>query len=114
MVNNEFRIYVLEDDEWYNKLLVHSLSLNPDFIIKSFFNADDFLKSLKDKPNVVTIDYRLPDATGEQVLEKIKSVSPETEVIVVSEQENIETAVNLIRLGAYDYLVKEKTFETVF
>lgn len=108
MVNNEFRIYVLEDDEWYNKLLVHSLSLNPDFIIKSFFNADDFLKSLKDKPNVVTIDYRLPDATGEQVLEKIKSVSPETEVIVVSEQENIETAVNLIRLGAYDYLVKEK------
>ncbi len=108
MVNNEFRIYVLEDDEWYNKLLVHSLSLNPDFIIKSFLNADDFLKSLKDKPNVVTIDYRLPDATGEQVLEKIKSVSPETEVIVVSEQENIETAVNLIRLGAYDYLVKEK------
>ena len=103
-----FKIYVLEDDEWYNKLLTHALSLNPDFLVKSFFNAEDFFKSLMEKPAIVTIDYRLPDANGEQVLEKIKSISPDTEVIVVSEQENIETAVNLLRLGAYDYLVKEK------
>lgn len=108
MADNNFKIYVLEDDEWYNKLLVHSLSLNPDFVVKGFFKAEDFLKSLKDKPDVVTIDYRLPDAKGEQVLEKIKDISPDTEVIVISEQENIETAVNLLRLGAYDYLVKEK------
>lgn len=103
-----FKIYVLEDDEWYNKLLTHALSLNPDFFVRSFFKAEDFFKSLVDKPAIVTIDYRLPDANGEQVLEKIKSISPDTEVIVVSEQENIETAVNLLRLGAYDYLVKEK------
>lgn len=108
MVDKDFKIYVLEDDEWYNKLLVHSLSLNPDYIVKSFFNASDFFKSIKDKPDIVTIDYRLPDANGETVLEKIKEMLPDTEVIVISEQENIETAINLLKKGAYDYLVKEK------
>jgi DNA-binding NtrC family response regulator len=42
------------------------------------------------------------------VLEQLKAVSPDTEVIIISEQENIETAVNLLKKGAYDYLVKEK------
>lgn len=108
MRQNDFKIYVLEDDEWYNKLLVHSLSLNPDFVVKSFFTSDELFKNLKDKPDVVTVDYRLPDANGEQVLDKIKSLTPDTEVIIISEQDNIETAINLLKKGAYDYLVKDK------
>jgi len=108
MIERAFTVFVLEDDEWYNKLLVHSVSLNPDYQVKSFLSATDFFKSLHEKPHVVTLDYRLPDTNGEEVLEKIKNISPDTEVIVISEQENIETAVNLLKSGAYDYLVKEK------
>lgn len=108
MTQKAFTVFVLEDDEWYNKLLVHSISLNPDYQIRSFFSATEFFKNLAQKPDVVTLDYRLPDTNGEEVLEKIKSMSPDTEVIVISEQENIETAVNLLKNGAYDYLVKEK------
>ena len=108
MADRVFTVFVLEDDEWYNKLLVHSISLNPDYQVKSFFSAGDFFKQLHERPHVVTLDYRLPDMKGEQALEKIKSLSPDTEVIVISEQENIETAVNLLKSGAYDYLVKEK------
>ncbi len=108
MINKAFTIFVLEDDEWYNKLLVHSISLNPDYLVKSFFNAEDFFSSLHEKPDVVTLDYRLPETNGEQVLEKIKELNPDTEVIIISEQENIETAVTLLKKGAYDYLVKEK------
>ena len=108
MGKKEFKVFILEDDEWYNKLLVHSISTNPDYEVKSFFNAADFLKNINEKPDVVTIDYRLPDSNGEQVLDKIKDLSPDTEIIVISEQENIETAVALLKKGAYDYLVKEK------
>lgn len=108
MTQKAFTVFVLEDDEWYNKLLVHSISLNPDYQIHSFFSAAEFFKNLSQKPDVVTLDYRLPDTNGKEVLEKIKSMSPDTEVIVISEQENIETAVNLLKNGAYDYLVKEK------
>jgi two-component system response regulator AtoC len=104
--NKAFTIFIVEDNEWYNKLLVHNLSLDPDFEIQSFFTAKDLLKSLDHAPNVITIDYRLPDMLGDELLEKIKNTSPETEVIVISEQEDIETAINTIKAGAYDYIVK--------
>lgn len=103
-----FTIYVVEDNEWYNKLLVHNLCLNPDFIVESFFNGKDLLNALSKKPTVVTLDYRLPDIDGETLLKKIKEFDSNIEVIIISEQEEIETAVALLKAGAYDYLVKTK------
>lgn len=111
MAIKAFTVFVLEDDEWYNKLLAHTISLNPDYHVKCFFSAKDLFKSIHEKPEVVTLDYRLPDTTGEEVLEKIKQLSPDTEVIVISEQDNIATALNLLKSGAYDYLVKEKNIK---
>lgn len=111
MAVKAFTVFVLEDDEWYNKLLAHTISLNPDYQVKSFFSANELFKNIHEKPDVVTLDYRLPDTTGEEALEKIKHLSPDTEVIVISEQDNIETALNLLKNGAYDYLVKEKNIK---
>lgn len=108
MHEKPFTIHVIEDNEWYNKLLVHNLSLNPDYTIKGFHTAKEFFEYTGDMADVVTLDYLLPDMNGAEVLQKIKTLNPDTEVIVISEQENIETAVELIRKGAYDYLVKEK------
>lgn len=101
-----FNIFVVEDNEWYNKLLVHTLSLNPEYTVKSFFSGEELLKELSELTHVVTLDYRLPDTTGDELLKKIKNISPNTEVIIISEQSEIETAVELLKLGAYDYLVK--------
>lgn len=108
MNERPFTLFVVEDNEWYNKLLVHELSLNPDYIVKSFFSAKSLLPCLEDNPDVVTLDYRLPDGTGEDILQKIKKHNPNIEVIIISEQENIKTALELLKLGAYDYIVKEK------
>lgn len=103
-----FNVFVVEDNEWYNKLLVHTLSLNPEYTVKSFFSGEDMMKQLTESIHVVTLDYRLPDTTGDVLLKKIKEVSPNTEVIIISEQSDIETAVELLKLGAYDYLVKSE------
>ncbi len=109
MNNNSFVIYIVEDNEWYNKLLVHNLSLNLDYEIHSFFNANDLLEAINNKaPNVVTIDYRLPDMDGDTLLTKIKEINSSIEAIVISEQEDIKIAVGLLKAGAYDYLVKSK------
>ena len=102
------KIYVVEDDEWYRKLLVHTLSLNPDHEVLSFENGADCLAALGKKPDLITIDYRLPDMTGEDLLGKILEQSPDTAVIAISEQEEIETAVTMLKNGAYDYLTKTK------
>lgn len=106
MTNQAFRIFVVEDDEWYRKLLVHTLSLNPDNEVKAFANGKSMLKELKDKPNLVTLDFRLPDFDGMQLFEKVKAESPESEIVVISEQQDIETAISLLKKGAYDYLTK--------
>lgn len=101
------RIFIVEDNDWYQKLLVHTVSLNPDYEVEAFSTGKDLLARLnREIPDLITMDYRLPDISGEELLEKIKSVSPGTQVIVISEQEEIETAVSLLKLGAYDYIVK--------
>lgn len=109
-MNNDqvFNIFVVEDNEWYNKLLIHTLSLNPEYTVKSFFSGEDMMKQLTESVHVITLDYRLPDTTGDVLLKKIKEISPNTEVIIISEQSDIETAVELLKLGAYDYLVKSE------
>ena len=108
MAEKSFKIFVVEDNDWYNRLLVHTLSLNPDHEIKSFVNGADFLNSLHESPDIVTLDYRLPDMTGLELLEKIRQESNEIQVILISEQKDINTVVSLLKQGAYDYITKSE------
>lgn len=102
------RIFVVEDNELYAKTLQYQLTLNPENEVAIYGSGKDFLKDLHKKPDVVSLDYRLPDMTGDQVLVKIREHFPELPVIIVSGQEDIGTAVNLLKEGAYDYIVKNE------
>ena len=106
MSENPFRVFVVEDNEWYNHLLVHNLSLNPDYQVSSFQNGKDCLDNLNKAPDVVTLDYRLPDMTGIEILKRIKRENPDIQVIMISEQSDINVVVDLLKEGAYDYIVK--------
>lgn len=106
MPEKPLKIFVVEDSEWYNKLLIHTLSLNPDYEVKSFFNGKDFLNSLNESPDIVTLDYRLPDITGLEVLKRIRQENNEIQVILISEQEDINIVVTLLKQGVYDYITK--------
>lgn len=106
MEEKSFKIFVVEDDEWYNKLLVHNLSLNPDYEIESFKSGKECLANLHKLPDVVTLDYRLPDMKGLEILKKIKAENEEIQAILISEQDEIEVVVELLKYGAYDYIVK--------
>jgi two-component system response regulator AtoC len=108
MESPEILIYVVEDNEWYNKLLVHSLSLNPSYTVKPFFNGEQLLAALHEEPAIITIDYHLPDMNGLVLIKRVKELYPQIEIIAISEQNEIETAVDLIKAGAFDYLVKSK------
>ncbi len=108
MSEKPFKIFVVEDSEWYNRLLVHTLTMDPDYEVKSFFNGKDFLNSLVESPDIVTLDYRLPDITGLEILKRIREENPDIQVILISEQGDIDTVVNLLKLGAYDYISKSE------
>ncbi len=52
------------------------------------------------------LDLRMPGLTGIEVLEQIKQVSPETDVIIMTGHASVETAIEAVRLGAFDYITK--------
>lgn len=104
---NTLKVFILDDDVWYGSMLNHYLSLNPDYDVRRFDSPQQFFQHLHEGPDVVTLDYSLPDITGDEVLKKIKENHPETQVIVISGQEDISTAINLLKNGAFDYIVKD-------
>lgn len=102
-----FKIFVVEDDEMYAQILSYHLSLNPDYEVEVFTSAKKCLNSLHLKPSVITLDYSMPDMSGGELLQKIKAQHPDIPVVIVSGQEDISTAVKLLKEGAYDYIVKD-------
>ena len=118
MTERPVKIFVVEDNEWYNKLLMYTLSLNPDYEVRSFFNARDFLNCLNESPDIVTLDYRLPDLSGLDVLKRIRQENDDVQVILISEQEDTDLVVTLLKMGAYDYItksndIKERLLNTI-
>lgn len=102
-----FKIFIAEDDKWYSEILRYHLELNPDYEVRTFNTGKELLASMHEKPDVVTLDYTLPDYNGKEVLDILKIDAPDTEVVIISGQEDISTAVELLKHGAYDYLVKD-------
>lgn len=105
---NNLKIFILDDDVWYGSMLQHYLSLNPDYEVKRFEQSQTFFQHLHERPDVVTLDYSLPDMDGGQVLKRMKDLYPDIQVIIISGQEDISTAINLLKNGAFDYIVKNE------
>ena len=101
------KVFIVEDNKWYSEILRHHLSLNPDFEIHLFEDATSCISNLNLNPDVITIDFTLPDMNGEELLEKIKQINPTLPILFISAQENIATAVNLIKKGVSNYIVKD-------
>ena len=102
------KIFVVEDDEWYREYLSYTLSLDPENSVRSFASGTEFLAAVNEQPDIVTLDYSLPDMTGAMLLQEIKKRIPDAEAIIISEQDKIDTALQLLKAGAYDYFVKSK------
>jgi DNA-binding NtrC family response regulator len=102
-----FRIFIVEDDPWYGEILAYHLSMNDEYEISRFACQKDCFAQLHRKPDLITLDYSLPDGTGAEALKKIRAQLPDVPVIVISAQKDVAVAVELLKQGATDYLVKD-------
>lgn len=102
------KIFVVEDDPAYTKFLKYVLGLNPDYEVEYYTTGKDCLANLYKNPAIITLDYSLPDMPGEKVLNQIRSQDPNISVVIVSAQEKIHTAVELLKSGAFDYITKDE------
>ncbi|MGB0983950.1 MAG: sigma-54-dependent transcriptional regulator [Saprospiraceae bacterium] len=107
MQDQPIKIFVVEDDPMYNRMVKYIMELNPDHEVFSFTTGKECLENLHLGPSIISLDYSLPDMTGEDVLRKIKSFNKDIVVVILSGQQDIATAVKLLKEGAYDYITKD-------
>jgi two-component system response regulator AtoC len=75
-------------------------------------SGEDALKAIDyEPPDIVVLDYRLPRMDGLEVLRKIKQARPTIEVIMLTAHGSVESAVEAMKLGAFDYLNKPVDLE---
>ena len=103
-----YKIFIVEDDPWYGEILEYHLSLNEDYVITRFETGKECLANLYKKPDLISIDFSLPDYKGDKLFQKIKETDDSIPVIVISGQEEIAVAVNLLKMGVTDYLIKDE------
>jgi len=108
-VNKNLLIYVVEDNKLYHKLVVDFLQKQGLKKVKSFYKGQDCLDAVKkgEHPDIVIQDYHLEDSTGIAVLQAVKKRSKRSEFIFLTANEDMEVAVNSIKYGAYDYIIKD-------
>ena len=100
------KVLLIDDDDSLRRVTEYSL-YSAGFQVLSAANAEQGLKSFEiDSPSVVITDINMPGLSGYDVLERVKEVSPETIVIVITAYGSIEKAVEAMKKGAYDYIIK--------
>ncbi len=98
---------LIVDDEVNIGLLLSKFLIRNSFIVETTTNGSSAMEYLsKQKFDLVLCDYRLEDTDGKAMLIKIKENYPSTGVIIITGYSDIKLAVELIKLGAYDYITK--------
>ncbi len=108
-MKEKLRILILEDNKADTELIVRELKKgNLNFEYQNTETEQEFLHALKNfNPDVILSDYALPQYDGMQALEEAKKISPHTPFIIVTGSLNEETAVECIKRGAWDYVIKQ-------
>ena len=100
------RILLIDDDRDICTVLSRFLEKN-GFEVDTANRGEDALKLLREKSyTLVLCDYRLPDANGIEMLQRIKVLQPDVAVIVITGYSDVRTAVQTFKFGASDYVVK--------
>jgi DNA-binding NtrC family response regulator len=100
-----FSIFIVDDEETIREGL--TLGLQAEYHVEAFPTAEKAIEAMRQTPpDLVLLDIGLPGMDGVAALERIKSLNPDTLVIMITAYEDIKTVVSTMKLGAYDYVVK--------
>ena len=116
--NQNLKFFIVDDDRFCASVYEQYLKNHNYENITYFSSGEACLEELHQKPDIIFLDHNMEELNGFEILKKIKRYDPNIYVIMVSGQENIDTAVNALKYGAFDYLVKdvdvcEKMTETI-
>ena len=98
-------IFVVDDDAPLRSLMKVLLE-DQGYAVRDFEDGNSLLETLDESPSLVLLDVMMPGLDGIETLKRIKASAPDLPVIMLTSVDKIETAVEVIKLGADDYLLK--------
>jgi two-component system, OmpR family, response regulator len=116
-MNNKIKVFLVDDDALFLKLSEIEFRQHPHFEVETYATGEACIKNLWYNPDVIVLDYHLDGVdknamSGIETLDDIKKTNPNTLVIMLSAQGEMDVALNCMQHQAFDYLMKDKTVHT--
>lgn len=102
-------IFIVEDDRFYGEVIKNELEQKGYTQVEIHQSGEECISNLYKMPDIILLDYLLADSiNGVEVLKLIKTFNPDAQVIMLSGQEELNVAVNSLKYGAFDYVIKKE------
>ncbi len=101
-----FRILVVDDNNDLRSIIKEYLSDNGDFVEGACDGKDALMKYMENRYDLVITDLNMPEITGIDLMKNIRQKNDMTEFIIITGYASLDTAVEAIKIGAFDYIVK--------
>jgi two-component system OmpR family response regulator len=110
----KMKIFLVDDDALFLKLLEIEFLQYPEFTIETYPTGELCMENISHNPDIIVLDYHLDGLSkgvmnGIQTLQKIKDFNPDIQVVILSQQDVIDIAIDAIQHNAIDYVVKSDT-----
>lgn len=103
-------VFIVEDDKFFNDLLKGKIQSLGYYDVVSFNKAESCIENLYKIPHIVLLDHNLKGVlNGLETLKKIKEYNPNIFVIYISGQKDMQIAIDSLKYGSFDYIVKDKS-----
>jgi len=107
----DYEVLIIEDDEGLNHLIKSKLQ-REKINVKSFNLGNDTIKYILDNKGMflLILDYKLPDMSAQEIIGFLKEKEVDAHYIIITGHADVKTAVDTMKLGVKDYLIKDSNF----
>jgi DNA-binding NtrC family response regulator len=101
-----FRILIVDDNNDLRSIIKEYLSDTGDFVEGACDGKDALMKHMQNSYDLIITDLNMPEMSGIDLMKKIRQDNDITEFIIITGYASLDTAVEAIKIGAFDYIVK--------
>jgi DNA-binding NtrC family response regulator len=111
----KYNLLIVDDEESLRTLLEGELGESGEFTVDTAADGGQAINQIQAKVyDVILLDIRMPRVSGIEVLSFVQEYSPTTQVIILTNYADVKTAIQTIKLGAYDFLAKPYDIDELF
>ncbi|GAA4036036.1 response regulator [Hymenobacter glaciei] len=112
MLHKPKKIFLVDDDPFCLNLMKHVMITNGFADVHTYEGGAACLNFLTDEPDIIFLDQVMGSVSGIETLKAVKRFNPDIYVVFVSGQHEVAVAVESLKYGAFDYIVKDEKLST--